>query len=67
MGKKYIVLKSSKKTYRLFSEDIRTVFIKHNRKVPRLPKFDPLVKSYEDDTEEEELTSHVNGDTLSLE
>jgi hypothetical protein len=39
MGKKFIMLASQRKKYRLFSEDIKTVFIKHNRKIPHIPSF----------------------------
>ena len=57
MGKKFIVLQSQRKKYRLFSEDIKTVFIKPTRKIPHIPSFHINYKAYEDDTEEEELAS----------
>jgi hypothetical protein len=65
MGKKFIVLQSQKKKFRLYSEDIRTVFIKHPRKVPLIPKFPSLDKTYEEDTEEEEMVEEAPATSLS--
>ena len=47
MGKKFIVLQSQHKKYRLLSEDIKTVFIKSNRRIPKVPKFPPACKNFE--------------------
>lgn len=53
MGKKFIVLTSQRKKYRLFSEDIKTVFIKHNRKIPHIPSFNFQDKNDDYETSEE--------------
>lgn len=50
MGKKFIVLESQRKKYRLYSEDIKTVFMKGTRKIPAIPRFHPQDKSYDEDT-----------------
>ena len=50
MGKKFIVLQAQKKKFRLYSEDIKTVFIKNKRNIPRIPKFACLYKAEDDDT-----------------
>ena len=60
MGKKYIVVQTQKKNYRVFSEDIKMVFMKGIRKVPRVPQFYPLCKNFEDDTEEEEVSQQTS-------
>ena len=52
MGKKYIVLQSERKKYRMFSEDIKTVFIKPSRRIPHIPLFHQQDKAYDYDTEE---------------
>ena len=66
MGKKYIVLQSQKKKYRLYSEDIKTVFIKPTRKIPNVPRFHALAKPYESDTEGEDLSAQQPSHSLSL-
>ena len=67
MGKKYIVLQAYRKKYRLFSEDIKTVFIKHSRRIPHVPQYHHQDKTYDDDTEEEELTISPTSQNISLE
>lgn len=57
MGKKFIILQSQKKKYRLFSEDIKMVYMKGPRKVPTIPRYQSQDKSYDDDTEEESCTT----------
>ena len=47
MGKKFIVLQSMKKKYRLYSEDIKKVFPKAIRKLPTIPAFASVAKAYE--------------------
>ena len=37
MAKKYIMIESQRKKYKLYSEDIRMVFMKNVRKIPKLP------------------------------
>jgi hypothetical protein len=51
MAKKYIFLESQRKKYKLYSEDIKMVFMKMIRKIPRIPEFVISFKSYEHDTE----------------
>lgn len=47
---------SQQKKHKLYSEDIKMVFMKTIRKIPQLPHFAPLCKNYEEDTEESNLT-----------
>lgn len=65
MGKKFIVLQSQRKQHRLFSDDIKTVFIKRTRKAPSVPSFESNYKTYDYDTEEESSSTPVNPTTLS--
>jgi hypothetical protein len=44
-------LESQRKKYKLYSEDIKMVFMKMIRKIPRIPEFVISFKSYEHDTE----------------
>jgi len=39
MAKKYILLESQLKKYKLNSEDIKMVYMKTIRKIPKLPPF----------------------------
>ena len=50
MAKKYILLESQRKKYKLYPEDIKMVFMKTIRKIPKIPEFVISFKSYEDDT-----------------
>jgi len=52
MPKKYIMIESQSKKYKLYSEDIRMVFMKSIRKIPKLPLFPLPFKPYDEDTEE---------------
>jgi len=50
------MLESQRKKYKLFSEDIKMVFMKTIRKIPKLPEFTPTFKAYEDETEESNVS-----------
>lgn len=65
MGKKFIVLTSQRKKYRLFSEDIKTVFIKHNRKIPHIPSFCLPDKIDDYETSEEEVSQQPQTSSLA--
>lgn len=65
MGKKFIMLTTQRKKYRLFSEDIKTVFIKHNRKIPHIPSFGLSDKNDDYDTSEEEASVQSQVNTMT--
>jgi len=65
MPKKYILLESQRKKYKLYSEDIKMVFMKTIRKIPKIPQFPHTLKSYEDDTEESNVSQEELKNTLS--
>jgi hypothetical protein len=65
MGKKFIMLASQRKKYRLFSEDIKTVFIKHSRKIPHIPSFCLPDKIDDYDTSEEEVSAQPQTNSMA--
>ena len=65
MAKKYILLLSQDKKYKLYSEDIKNVFMKSIRKIPHIPNFIIPFKNEEDDTEESNLSQEELKTALS--
>ena len=66
MGKKFVVLMKQTKKYRLYSDDIHMVHLKTIKKAPQIPRFEPLIKSDDEDTQEIVLSPHDVTEELSL-
>ena len=65
MAKKYILIESQRKKYKLYSDDIKMVFMKNSRKIPKIPQFTPSFKSFDDDTEESNVSQPEIKNSLS--
>lgn len=52
MAKKYIMVQLQNKKYKLYSEDIKMVFMKNLRKIPKMPQFAFSFKAEDEDTDE---------------